>query len=233
MRQKEKGCQEVGITSQVCKLPKSILQGELHETIAALNNDSKVDGILLQLPLPKHLDRISAIQMIKPEKDVDGLTPVNQGLLSWNLPGLYPCTPSGVMELIKREHSSIAGKVAVVLGYSILVGAPITVMLTHARASVVALRSTCKEPKVFTKMADILVVATGSPGLVNDDWIKSGATVIDVGMHRGAEGKLCGDVCFDRVVAKAGALTPVPGGVGPMTIAMLLKNCFTAYVASP
>lgn len=229
VKQKEKGCLDVGITSKTIKLPEKTSQEELHKVISELNHDKNIDGILLQLPIPKHLDRHKAIQLIDPKKDVDGLTPVNQGLLAGNLPGLRPCTPSGVMELIKTEHASITGKVAVVLGYSVLVGAPITVMLTQARATVIALRSTAKDPKSLTRQADILVVAAGSPHLVDDGWIKPGVTIIDVGIHRTESGKLCGDVKFDSVHEKAGAITPVPGGVGPMTIAMLLKNCLQAF----
>ena len=225
---KEKGCMAVGIAGKTVRLQAGIKQEELESVLAQLNADDGVDGILLQLPLPHGLDKDRAIDQIAPDKDVDGLTPMNQGRLVCQRPGLYCCTPLGCMELIRSTGSSISGKRALVIGRSLLVGSPIRTMLIHAGATVTTAHSKTKDVQAIARESDILVVAAGVPELVRGDWIKPGAIVIDVGMHRGSSG-LVGDVAFKEVSLMAGFITPVPGGVGPMTIAMLLANCVTAY----
>ena len=225
---KEKGCAAIGILGKTVRLAASVTQKELETVLAELNADSAVDGILLQLPLPRGLDKDRAIDQIAPDKDVDGLTPMNQGRLVCQRPGLFCCTPSGCMELIKSTGVSIVGKRALVIGRSLLVGSPVRTMLMHAGATVTTAHSKTKEVQSIARESDILVVAAGVPELVRGDWIKPGAIVIDVGMHRGALG-LVGDVAFKEALPSAGFITPVPGGVGPMTIAMLLANCVAAY----
>lgn len=225
---KEKACGAVGIQSSTQKLSGDVSQADLHNVLDTLATDDEVDGILLQLPLPKHLDENLALNYIPADKDVDGLTPINQGLLACKRDGLYSCTPLGCMELIKSIGCDLTGKRAVVVGRSILVGSPVSVMLRHAGATVTVCHSRTKDPQKICAEADVLVVAAGVKELVGKDWIKPGAVVIDVGIHR--EGKsLVGDVAYDEVKQVASAITPVPGGVGPMTIAMLLSNCLTAY----
>ncbi len=225
---KKKACTAVGITSKSLELPEDTTQEKLNQHLEALNADSTVDGILLQLPLPKHLCAHQAIDMINPQKDVDGLTPVNQGLLVWKRPGLISCTPAGILELLKSEDIELRGKRAVVMGRSVLVGAPVATLLSNAGATVHCLNSKTQNTPEITRQADILIVATGVSQLVKGDWIKPGAVVIDVGMHR-INNKLSGDVAFDEAKEVASAITPVPGGVGPMTIAMLLANCYEAF----
>ncbi|MFK7824882.1 MAG: bifunctional 5,10-methylenetetrahydrofolate dehydrogenase/5,10-methenyltetrahydrofolate cyclohydrolase [Oligoflexales bacterium] len=228
VNQKKKACQEVGMNSQVHQKPDSITQSELNLFIDNLNKDSGVDGILLQLPIPKHLGRSQSLEMIHPSKDVDGLTSFNQGAILTKLPGLYPCTPLGIMELLK-DYDSLRGKRVVLVGYSLLVGAPLSTMLIQEGATVTVLTKASVDPSGIARHADIVIVAAGVKHLVGKNWIKEGAILIDVGIHR--DGKvLSGDVDFDDVKSVAGAITPVPGGVGPMTVAFLLKNCLNAYL---
>lgn len=224
---KERACQSVGMESVTIILPKDSTQEQVEQEILKLNGDDKVDGILLQLPLPSHLKKESLIEMIDPDKDVDGLTPINQGRLCWREPGLYPCTPLGVMELIRSTGMSLSGKVAAVVGRSTLVGMPVGILLEIAGCTVLGLHSESVDIGAWTKQADLIVVATGVPQLVKKDWVKPGAVVIDVGISR-VGNKLVGDVDFEDVKDVAGQITPVPGGVGPMTIAMLLSNCLKA-----
>lgn len=228
VRRKEQTCAAVGITSRAQKLPGSITQPELIKILEALNDDEYVDGILLQLPLPKHLDRVACVSVIKPEKDVDGITPFNEGKLVWHYPGLYPCTPLGILYLIKTVEPKLSGKVAAVIGRSALVGMPTGTLLENAGCTLIGLHSESRNCSSWTKQADILVVATGVHHLVDRSWVKDGAIVIDVGIHR-VENKLSGDVNFEDVSQVASAITPVPGGVGPMTIAMLTSNALKAY----
>lgn len=228
VRNKGSACKAVGIHSETIRLAADTSQEVLETKLKSLSADGNFDGILLQLPLPKALDADSALDCIAVEKDVDGLLPLNQGLLLTKRPGLFSCTPLGCMELIRSTGIEIAGKNAVVIGRSLLVGGPVAVMLQQANATVTVIHSRTREPQAITKQADIVVVAAGQQHLVNRQWIKPGSIVIDVGMHR-HDGKLSGDVDFDDVSQIAGYITPVPGGVGPMTITMLLSNCLTAY----
>lgn len=225
---KKRACAACGLESRSFELAEDTSQEKLLGLLEKLNNDADIDGILLQLPLPRHLDAERAIDRISPEKDVDGLTPYSQGLLVWRRPKMVSCTPAGVMELLHRSDITLLGKNAVVIGRSVLVGAPMATLLANAGASVQSLHSKSVHPKELTAKADIVVVAAGVHHLVKEDWIKPGAVVIDVGIHN-IDGKLQGDVDFARVKEKAAAISPVPGGVGPMTIAMLLKNCVTAF----
>ncbi len=225
---KKKACAEVGIESRSLMLPADTSQEMLEQHLRQLNADDGVDGILLQLPLPKHLSSQQAIDLISPAKDVDGLTPISQGLLVWRRTGHVSCTPLGVMELIHRTGFKLSGSRAVVIGRSVLVGAPMATLLGNAGATVTAINSRTVDPAAITRQADLLVVAAGSMRLVRGDWIKPGAVVIDVGIHRDGQ-KLCGDVHFEEAVKVASWITPVPGGVGPMTIVSLLRNCLTAY----
>jgi len=227
---KKKACTEVGIESRSLTLPADVNQETLSEHLRTLNADPAVDGILLQLPLPKHLQSEIAIDLISPDKDVDGLTPYSQGLLNWKRPGLTSCTPLGIMELIQSTGVDLKGKRAVVIGRSVLVGLPIAVLLGNAGATVTSINSKTVRPDELCRDADILVVAAGVKHMVRGEWIKPGAVVIDVGIHRDGEGKkLVGDVVYEEAAKTAGWITPVPGGVGPMTIASLLSNCMTAY----
>jgi methylenetetrahydrofolate dehydrogenase (NADP+) / methenyltetrahydrofolate cyclohydrolase len=225
---KEKACALAGIRSLTYRLPHDTEQGALEGLITQLSEDPSVDGILLQLPLPRHLNKERAIDLINPRKDVDGLHPYNQGMLAGGRVGIFPCTPLGVMELIASTKTTIQGKIAVVVGRSMLVGAPVSHMLNHAGASVINLHSRSVNPWDLARMGDILVVATGVRHLVDRRWVKPGAVVIDVGIHR-HDGKLTGDVNFEEARSIASHITPVPGGVGPMTIAMLLSNCVKAW----
>lgn len=229
VKNKELACKSVGIETVLYRLPKDAPQKRLIELIHNLNEDDSVDGILPQLPLPAHMSRTAAILAVDPKKDVDGLTPVNQGLLDWNLPGIRPCTPSGIVELVKFSGTPIKGALAAVLGRSLLVGAPAANLLSHEGATTISMHSESKGTRELTRQADIVVVATGVHHLVNGDWIKPGATVIDVGIHRMSDGSIQGDVDFKSASKVAGKITPVPGGVGPMTIASLLVNCVNAY----
>lgn len=229
VKHKEKACAEAGILSRTYRLPSTTTQHDILKLIRDLNHDALVDGILPQLPMPAHINRVETIAAISPSKDVDGLSFHNQGKLNWNLPALRPCTPSGVMELLKAYDINPSGKRAVVVGRSVLVGLPCILLLMHAGATVTCVHSKTQNAEEICREADILVAAAGVKHLIKASWIKPGATVIDVGMHRGDDGKLTGDVLPDDAKVTASHFTPVPGGVGPMTIAMLMKNCVDAF----
>lgn len=222
---KKKACAYVGIRSLAYELPEETTQKELLDLIAALNERDDVNGILVQLPLPKHFNEEEILLAISPLKDVDGFHPENVGNLSIGRKGFVSCTPAGVIELLKRTGIEMEGKECVVLGRSNIVGKPMAMLMLRENATVTVCHSRTKNLKEITKRADILIVAIGKPCFVTAEYVKEGATVIDVGIHRNAENKLCGDVAFSEVEPVAGAITPVPGGVGPMTIAMLMKNC--------
>jgi methylenetetrahydrofolate dehydrogenase (NADP+) / methenyltetrahydrofolate cyclohydrolase len=226
---KSKGKQtvEVGMLSFEHRLPADTAQADLIALVERLNADPAVDGILVQLPLPKHLDDLAVISTIDPDKDVDGLHIVNAGRLASGLPGLVSCTPLGCMMLIEEQLGDVSGKNAVVIGRSILVGKPVAQLLLAANCTVTMAHSRTVDLADVVRRADIVVAAVGRPEMVKGDWIKPGACVIDVGINR-VDGKLIGDVAFDEARAVAGSITPVPGGVGPMTIACLLKNTLTA-----
>ncbi len=226
---KERACSSVGIVSKTFRLPTSISQKELLKIIDELNLDPDVHGILPQLPMPFHIEKERVIFAINPAKDVDGLTPTNQGLLQWNGAGLFPCTPRGVVELLKSYEIKIEGAQASVLGRSVLVGSPVATMLSHLGATVVMIHKKTRNAQELCLNSDIIVSATGVKHLVKKTWVKKDAVVVDVGIHREESGKLTGDVAFPEVSEVASWITPVPGGVGPMTIAMLLENCFKAY----
>ena len=226
---KEKACSEVGIRGQSFRLPDDCTEAQVKALVHKLNQDSNIDGILVQLPLPRHLSSDSIVAMIAPEKDVDGLTAMNQGQLALGKSALIPCTPLGCVELIKAVMPTLSGKIAVVIGRSILVGSPVARLLLQEDATVIQIHSRTKNPQDLARLGDVLVVAAGKKHLVDSSWVKPGAIVIDVGIHRGNDGKLTGDVDFESVLPVSGAITPVPGGVGPMTIAMLLSNCLKAY----
>ena len=222
---KKKACAYIGIESLSYELPETTTEDELLQLINKLNNDDKVNGILVQLPLPKHIDENKVIQTISPKKDVDGFHMQNVGALCVGGDGYVSCTPLGIIELLKRSGVSIEGKNCVVLGRSNIVGKPMSLLLLRENGTVTVCHSKTKDIKSITKQADILVVAIGKPKYVDETFIKEGAVVIDVGIHRNEENKLCGDVDFDKVAPHTSAITPVPGGVGPMTIAMLMNNC--------
>ena len=228
VRNKEKACEEVGIYSEVHRLSENTSEEELLKLINELNENDKIDGILVQLPLPKHLDDKVIIDNIKPEKDVDAFHPSNVGKIMIGDYDFLPCTPAGIMELIHESGVEVDGKTCVVIGRSNIVGKPMSMLLLHENGTVTTCHSHTKNLAEVTKSADILVAAVGIPKFVKADMVKPGAVVIDVGMDRDENGKLCGDVDFNEVEPVAGAITPVPGGVGPMTIAMLMKNTVTA-----
>jgi methylenetetrahydrofolate dehydrogenase (NADP+)/methenyltetrahydrofolate cyclohydrolase len=229
---KRRQTEEVGMRSIHHELPAETQTGELLDLVHALNSDDDVDGILVQLPLPPQVDQDAVVSAIDAAKDVDGLTARSAGLLAQGRPGLVPCTPQGVIELINEAGTEIEGAEAVVLGRSILVGRPLAALLTNADATVTVCHSRTRDLAAVCSRADILVAAVGSPLLVGPEMVKPGATVIDVGTNRTDEG-LVGDVDFERVAEVAGAITPVPGGVGPMTIAMLLANTVRAASERP
>ena len=222
---KKKACEYIGIRSLAYELPEETTQKELLDLISELNVREDVNGILVQLPLPKHLNEEEVLLAISPLKDVDGFHPENVGNLSIGRKGFVSCTPAGVIELLKRTGVEMEGKECVVLGRSNIVGKPMAMLMLRENATVTVCHSRTKNLKEITKRADILIVAIGKPRFVTADYVKEGATVIDVGIHRNEENKLCGDVDYAAVEPIAGAITPVPGGVGPMTIAMLMKNC--------
>lgn len=228
---KEKLAVQVGMNSAAHRLPAGTSEAELLAKLAELNADDAVDGILVQLPLPKHIDTGRIIDAIDPAKDVDGLHPINAGLLAGGKTGLVPCTPLGCMLLLKQALPTLAGLEAVVIGRSELVGRPVAQLLLQADCTVTIAHSRTRDLPAVVRRADIVVAAVGRPGMVRGDWIKPGATVIDVGINRLPDGKLTGDVAFAEAAAVAGAITPVPGGVGPMTIACLLRNTLTAFKA--
>ncbi|UZT83405.1 bifunctional methylenetetrahydrofolate dehydrogenase/methenyltetrahydrofolate cyclohydrolase FolD [Caproicibacterium sp. BJN0003] len=225
---KKKACAEVGIRSLEFALPKETSQKELEELVQRLNKDPDVDGILVQSPLPKGLDEKAIVNEINPQKDVDAFHPVNVGHIMIGDYKLLPCTPAGIMELLRHENISVEGKQCVVIGRSNIVGKPMAMLLMHANGTVTICHSKTKNLKEICKQADILVAAVGKTKFVTKEMVKPGAVVIDVGMDRDENGKLCGDVDYEAVEPIASAITPVPGGVGPMTIAMLLKNTLTA-----
>lgn len=233
VRNKERACANVGIVSFGQHFPADTSQLELEQVIHALNQDERVDGILVQLPLPEHLDSVALLHQIEPNKDADGLHPLSLGRLVRQEPGLRSCTPAGVMRLLQEYHIELKGKQAVVIGRSILVGKPLALMLLEADATVTIAHSKSHDLQSITKQADILIPAVGRPGLITDAMVKPGAVVVDVGISRvtDANGKsrLVGDVDFDSVQKVAQFITPVPGGVGPMTVAMLLQNTFNSY----
>ncbi|MCI8543153.1 bifunctional methylenetetrahydrofolate dehydrogenase/methenyltetrahydrofolate cyclohydrolase FolD [Acetatifactor aquisgranensis] len=225
VRNKKKACEYVGIRSLSYELPEETREEELLGIIGELNGREDVNGILVQLPLPAHINEDRVLLSIAPEKDVDGFHPVSVGNLSIGRPGFLSCTPAGVIQLLKRSGISIEGKECVVLGRSNIVGKPMAMLLLRENGTVTVCHSRTKNLKEVTKRADILVVAVGRPKMVDESYVKDGAVVVDVGIHRNEENKLCGDVDFDSVAPKTSYITPVPGGVGPMTIAMLMANC--------
>lgn len=225
---KRKDCEECGFYSEEYALPAQTTQKQLLELVAELNGRADIDGILVQLPLPKGLDEREVLLAIDPGKDVDCFHPYNVGQLTIGAPVFQPCTPGGVMEMFKEYRIDPAGKRCVVLGRSNIVGKPMALLLLHAHGTVVMCHSKTPDLKELAASADILVSAVGKTGLVTADMVKEGAVVIDVAMNRSEEGKLCGDVCFEEAAVKASYITPVPGGVGPMTRAMLMKNTLTA-----
>ena len=228
VRNKKKACEQVGFNSWVYELPESTTQEELNLLIDQLNEDSLVHGILVQLPLPRHLDEEQVVLRIKPQKDVDAFHPYNVGRITIGNPRFLPCTPAGVMELLHRYDINVSGKECVVIGRSNIVGKPMALLLLSENGTVSVCHSKTRDLKEACKRADILVVAIGKADFVTADMVKEGAVVIDVGMNRNAEGKLTGDVDFASVSKVASYITPVPGGVGPMTITMLLKNTLAA-----
>ena len=225
---KKKACEYCGINSKSFELPESTSEAELLELINKLNNDADIDGILVQLPLPKGIDEDKVIMAIDPSKDVDGFHISNVGSLCVGRDGFVSCTPAGIIELLKRYNIAIEGRECVVIGRSNIVGKPMALLLLRENGTVTVCHSRTKDLKEVAKRADILVVAIGKPKFIDDSYVKDGAVVIDVGIHRNEEGKLCGDVDFESVKDKTSAITPVPGGVGPMTIAMLMNNCVAA-----
>jgi methylenetetrahydrofolate dehydrogenase (NADP+) / methenyltetrahydrofolate cyclohydrolase len=220
---KQKASAEVGIAGFDHRLPADTPQDEVERLLGELNDDPRVSGILLQLPTPPHVDGGAMSELIRPDKDVDGLTPISAGLLAKGRPGLRPCTPAGVMELLRRHDVALEGGEAVVVGRSDLVGKPVSALLLAANATVTVCHSRTHDLAEVCRRADVLVAAVGRPRLVRGDWVKEGAVVIDVGINRTDDG-LVGDVDFAPAAARARLITPVPGGVGPMTIAMLLRN---------
>lgn len=228
VRNKRKACAEAGIESFEHALPSNTSQNDLLALIAKLNADRKVNGILVQLPLPSHIDEQAVIESIDPAKDVDGFHPVNMGKLFAGLPCFKPCTPMGIMALIDKTGLDLTGKNAVVVGRSNIVGKPVAIMLLERHATVTICHSRTKDIDKIIGQADVLVAAVGKPKMIKGGWIKKGAVVIDVGINRDEEGKITGDVEFEAAAQRATAITPVPGGVGPMTIAMLLKNTLEA-----
>jgi methylenetetrahydrofolate dehydrogenase (NADP+)/methenyltetrahydrofolate cyclohydrolase len=228
VKNKVAACQKAGLHSVLEQYPPSMTQAELLDRVRALNADPAIHGILVQLPLPAHIDSHLVIETIAAEKDVDGFHVSNAGLLMTGKPLFRPCTPYGVMKMLESEGVPLRGAVAVVIGASNIVGKPMTMLLQSAGATVTICNSKTRDLGWHTRHADIVVVATGKPRMIDGSMIKPGAVVIDVGINRGADGKLCGDVDFESVIQVASAVTPVPGGVGPMTIAMLLVNTLEA-----
>ncbi|PFJ05525.1 bifunctional methylenetetrahydrofolate dehydrogenase/methenyltetrahydrofolate cyclohydrolase FolD [Bacillus cereus] len=221
---KEKGCEQVGIYSELIELPETITEERLLAEIDRLNGDDRINGILVQLPLPKHIEEKAIIERISPEKDVDGFHPISVGRMMTGQDTFLPCTPHGIVELVKETNLDVSGKHVVVIGRSNIVGKPVGQLFLNENATVTYCHSKTKNIKELSKLADILIVAVGRAKMVTADYIKEGAVVIDVGVNRLETGKLCGDVDFDNVLDVAGYITPVPKGVGPMTITMLLHN---------
>ncbi len=228
VRNKERACQKVGMYSEVHRLPEHTSQSELMQLIERLGRDERIHGILVQLPLPAHIDEKAVIAAIPPAKDVDGFHPVSVGNMVIGDEAFLPCTPAGIIELIKRTGIELAGKHAVVVGRSNIVGKPVSMLLLQEHATVTMCHSRTSDLAAMTRQADVLVVAVGRPEMIKAEHVKPGAVVIDVGVNRLPDGRLVGDVAYDEVAAIAEAITPVPGGVGPMTITMLLKNTLQA-----
>ncbi len=228
VRNKNKACEEVGIYSEMYTLPEETSMNQLLDLIDQLNNSPNIHGILVQLPLPAHLDAEKVIMAINPSKDVDAFHPINVGKIMIGNFDFLPCTPAGVMELLKRSNISVTGKECVVVGRSNIVGKPQAMLMLHENATVTVCHSKTSDLTSVCKRADILVSAVGKAHFIKENMVKDGAVVIDVGMNRDENGKLCGDVDFNNVSKKTSYITPVPGGVGPMTITMLLKNTVTA-----
>lgn len=228
VKNKKKACEYCGIRSLSYELPADTTEEKLLELIDELNNRDDVNGILVQLPLPEGMNEDKVLDAISPDKDVDGFHPVNVGKLSIGKKGFVSCTPAGVIQLLKRSDIEISGKECVVVGRSNIVGKPMSMLLLKENGTVTVCHSRTKDLKEVTKRADILVVAIGKPKFIDASYVKDGAVVIDVGIHRGEDGKLCGDVDYASVEPVASAITPVPGGVGPMTIAMLMYNCLSS-----
>lgn len=228
VRNKKKACEYIGIRSESYELPENTSQEELIQLIERLNQDEKIHGILVQLPVPDHIDEDQVIKAISPKKDVDGFHPQSVGALSIGQPGFVSCTPAGIIQLLKRSGVEIEGKECVVIGRSNIVGKPMALLLLRENGTVTVTHSKTKNLKEVCKRADILVVAIGRPKMIDASYVKEGAVVIDVGIHRNENNKLCGDVDYASVEPIASAITPVPGGVGPMTIAMLMHNCVEA-----
>ena len=229
VRNKDNACKEVGFYSEKINKSANITQQELLDEVTRLNNDDKIDGILVQLPLPKHLDTNLVIETISPQKDVDGFHSENIGKLMQNKANLRPCTPKGVMTMLATTGIDLVGKDCVVVGASNIVGRPMAMELLNARATVTICNSKTQDLSGKLQRADVIVVAVGVAHIIKGDWIKKGAVVIDVGINRLDTGKLVGDVDFESAIKNAGWISPVPGGVGPMTIATLLENTLTAY----
>ncbi len=225
VRNKKNACAFVGIESLAYELPEETPEEELLSLIAELNSNEKVKGILVQLPLPGHINEDKVIQAISPSKDVDGFHPQSVGAMVIGEKGFLPCTPAGIIQLLKRSGIEIAGKNCVVVGRSNIVGKPMALLMLREHATVTITHSRTQNLAGICRQADILIVAMGKPRFIGAEYVKEGAVVIDVGIHRNAENKLCGDVKFEEVESIASAITPVPGGVGPMTIAMLMDNC--------
>ena len=228
---KKKACAYIGIDSRSYELAQETTQEDLLQLIDELNHDEKVDGILVQLPLPGQIDEDTVIRAIDPAKDVDGFHPQSVGALCIGQPGFVSCTPAGIIQLLKRSGIQIAGKECVVIGRSNIVGKPMALLLLRENATVTVAHSKTEKLQEVTRRADILVVAVGKPKMITREYVKEGAVVIDVGIHRNEAGKLCGDVDYEDVAPVCSAITPVPGGVGPMTIAMLMNNCVEAGIA--
>lgn len=222
---KKKACAYIGIRSLAYELPEETSEKELLDLIAELNGRKEVNGILVQLPLPKHIEEDKVIRSIDPKKDVDGFHPQSVGALCIGEPGFVSCTPAGIIQLLKRSGIEIAGKECVVIGRSNIVGKPMSLLLLRENGTVTVAHSKTKDLMSVTKRADILVAAVGRPKMITREYVKEGAVVIDVGIHRMENGRLCGDVDYEDVAPVCSAITPVPGGVGPMTIAMLMNNC--------
>ena len=226
---KEKSCVEMGFYSEKYVLEENVTEEDLLNLVTTLNNKEEINGILVQLPLPKHIDAQKVLDLIVPEKDVDGFHPVNAGKLAVGAKdAFYPCTPYGVIEMMKRSNVDIAGKEAVIIGRSNIVGKPAAMLLLQENATVTIVHSRTKDLVNVVKRADIIVAAIGKPKFITKDMVKDGAVVIDVGINR-VDGKLCGDVDFENVKEVSSKITPVPGGVGPMTIAMLMKNTLISF----
>ena len=228
VRNKKKACAYVGVRSESYELPRETTQEALLALIEELNGRADIQGILVQLPLPSHIDEDAVIRAIAPEKDVDGFHPESVGRMCIGEQGYLPCTPAGIIQLLKRSGVSIEGKECVVVGRSNIVGKPMALLMLRENATVTITHSRTKELREVCRRADILIVAIGKPRFITKEYVKEGAVVIDVGIHRDENNKMCGDVDFADVEPVAGAITPVPGGVGPMTIAMLMNNCLEA-----